>query len=224
MDDARPVSGSPEATRLAGSVAHAINNPLAALLGTVEMALESGGGQRQALQRVLHLAHRIESVVASTLQLFRLEAPRCEPVAVSDLLESVRRELAARNSPGRIGVETKLDAELPEVLGDPELLTRALTALAENGMEAMAEHGGQLWLEAERAAGDGVVVRVIDSGIGIAPELRERVFEPFFTTKGGGTGLGLSIADSIVTQHGGRIDLAARHGGGTTAAVHLPPQ
>jgi signal transduction histidine kinase len=224
MNDARPVSGSDEATRLAGSVAHAINNPLAALLGTVEMALESRGGERQALHRVLHLAHRIESVVASTLQLFRLDAPRREPVAMSDLIESLRRELSARSSPARIGVETKLDSELPEIQADPELLATALTALAENGVEAMAEHGGQLWLEAERAPGDGVVVRVIDSGAGIALALRERVFEPFFTTKGGGTGLGLSIANHIVTQHGGRIELTARHGGGTTATVHLPPR
>jgi PAS domain S-box-containing protein len=206
---------------LAASLAHSINNPLAALIGTLQMAREARGGDAQATRQALRLAQRIKRIVAQTLQLFqkgsldvRSECPRA-------LLHDVREELVKRAV--ERGVEIRIDApgSLPGVEVDRALVTTALVAIAENGIDAMAS-GGTLTLSAAALPGVPVVeIRIADEGTGISPALRGRVFEPFFTTKGGGTGLGLAIASGIVHGHGGRIQIDARPGGGTLVSVQL---
>lgn len=210
------------ADNLAGSVAHAINNPLAALLGTVEMALESSRANRQTLERVHHLARRIQSVVAGTLQLFGRGELQPRALRPSQLISDVAVEISSRRSARDVTVDLKVEADLPRIQADCTLLTAAIVAIAENSLEAMEGHG-RLWLTAElRPAERALELRVEDTGPGIPCSLRRRVFEPFFTTKGGGTGLGLSIADGIVGQHRGGIRIADRAGGGAAVIVELP--
>jgi len=231
MDDStqelREAGRSPDlrlvlAENLAGSVAHAINNPLAALLGTVEMALESARGNRQTLERVHHLARRIQSVVAGTLQLFGRGELQPTALRPGQLISDVAVEIGSRRSARDLAIDVKVEAELPRVEADRTLLTAAIVAIAENSLEATDGHG-RLWLTAELRPAERVLeLRVEDTGPGIPAPLRARVFEPFFTTKGGGTGLGLSIAQGIVAQHGGRIRVADRAGGGTAVIVDLP--
>jgi CheY-like chemotaxis protein len=123
------------------------------------------------------------------------------------------------------------------VLGDPTQLHQVLLNLCVNARDAMPE-GGDLTIEAENAEiddvytalnpdakqGDYVVIRVSDTGSGIAPDTRDRIFEPFFSTKevGRGTGLGLSTSLAIVRSHGGFISLYSEPGVGTTFRVYLP--
>jgi signal transduction histidine kinase len=109
------------------------------------------------------------------------------------------------------------------VNGYPGELNQVWTNLIDNAIDAAPE-GGLIRVEASRDGSSSVVVRVIDNGPGVPPEIQTRIFEPFFTTKpvGQGTGLGLDIVERIVVQqHGGRVELESSPGR-TTFVVRLP--
>jgi signal transduction histidine kinase len=97
-----------------------------------------------------------------------------------------------------------------------------LVNLIQNAAEAMAERGGHVALRAGALSDEAVVIEVEDDGPGINPEHLDKLFEPFFTTKFTGTGLGLAISKTLVEQHGGRIEVGAASGGGTTFLIFLP--
>lgn len=209
---------------LAGSLAHSINNPLAALIGTLQMAREARAGDAHATRQALRLAQRIKRIVAQTLQLFQRGSLERKPECPRALLHDVREELVKRAQ--ERGVQIRIDAagSLPGIECDRALISTALVAVAENGIDAMPS-GGTLTLSASPLEGVPVVeIRVEDEGVGIPAAVRGRVFEPFYTTKGGGTGLGLSIAHGIVHGHGGRIQISDRPGGGTIVGVELRTQ
>jgi two-component system sensor histidine kinase FlrB len=106
------------------------------------------------------------------------------------------------------------------VRGNRKALAGALSNLLDNARQACAG-GGWVQLEGEYTAG-AVVVRVIDSGAGIAREVQERLFEPFFTTRAEGTGLGLAIVRSVVEAHGGEVEVRSAPGQGAAFTVRLP--
>ncbi len=113
---------------------------------------------------------------------------------------------------------------MPSILGDADQLTQVLLNLAGNAVDAMPD-GGELVFETEfRAETDAVVIKVIDTGVGMTPEQVLRIFEPFYTTKpeGQGTGLGMSVSLGIVKSHGGLLDVSSEPGRGTTMTVQLP--
>jgi CheY-like chemotaxis protein len=136
-----------------------------------------------------------------------------------------------------VRIETRLEEDLPPVLGDATLLEQVILNLATNARDAMPD-GGTLEvnsdvveLDPEYCAGtDGLEpgrylrVAVLDTGCGMDPETAQRVFEPFFTTKevGHGTGLGLSTVYGIVRSHGGEVLCHSRPGEGTRFVIHLP--
>lgn len=208
------------AEELAGSVAHAINNPLAALLGTAEMALE--GDSTPEMERVLMLAQRVDAVVTRTLALYRKGATRRTPEDASELLEEVLDGLSERALSQAVAVEVKSGHRLPQINVDRPLVTAALSGVASNALDAMPD-GGSLLLSVEVLASPRVVRFIIsDTGPGIPEVLRERVFEPFFTTKGGGTGLGLAIAKGAIQGHEGRVSVETSVGGGAAVVIELP--
>jgi len=207
------------AARAAGCLAHAIRNPLCALIGTVENAREQGA-QDGTLERLHALARRIDTVVTQTLKIVQGRTLEREPCAPGALLAQVRDELlpAARDARVEVAVDAgEATAELPI---DRELIACALVALAENAVQWTLPPG-QVWLRA-RPACSGWELRVEDDGPGIAPELRERVFEPFFSTRSAGSGLGLSLAREIVALHGGDIEIGSGACGGASLRITLP--
>ena len=103
---------------------------------------------------------------------------------------------------------------------DPELLHRALSNLVLNAMDAMPD-GGTLTISAH-PKGEGVELRVADTGLGMTPEECERLFTPYYTTKQHGTGLGLAIVQSVVADHAGTIAVESPAGGGATFIITLP--
>jgi signal transduction histidine kinase len=124
-------------------------------------------------------------------------------------------------------VEVKLlrSQKLPEILGDPDQLKEVLANLLVNACEVMV-NGGVITIQEEARlsppSGQAVVIRVSDTGPGIAESIRPQVFQPFFSTKEEGTGLGLSIATRIIEDHGGRLELAAAAREGATFIITLP--
>jgi len=143
------------------------------------------------------------------------------PVALAPLLDTTLSFLDEKLRRRHVRVERNY-SEAPSVLGDPEQLQQLLLNLVLNAADAM-EEGGELRVSLARE-GEEVVVRVRDSGPGIAAADLERVFEPFYTTKqaGQGSGLGLMVAKGIASDHGGDLEVASAAGEGAEFAVRLP--
>lgn len=215
--------------RLAGGIAHEINNPVGSMLVAAQHALtlhEEGSAPAAAsdLRRIVDEAKRCGRIVRSVLELGREQEIEVWP---GDLNEVVRRtrdriidEVAA--APGsRIRVETEDD--LPPAMLNPGEMERALVNLTRNALEA-AEGAVEIVLETSRSPG-GVRLCVVDDGPGMNPDVKERAFDPFFTTRGmhGGIGLGLSLVYGIVRAHGGTIEVESEVGAGTRMIIELPP-
>lgn len=207
---------------LAARVAHAVNNPLTALIGHLELMLDGTRGKDPKVERLLQLAQRIRDVVQSTLVLFREGALDLMAESPREILEEVASEFHERCERQGIAVELKVPSGLPELVADRTLLISALGSIAQNAIDAMPD-GGTLELEIGALPGLGVArFSVADRGPGVAPDLRERVLEPFYSTRPGGSGLGLSIASGVVRGHGGRIMIEDRPGGGALVHIDLP--
>src|SRR5262245_21613913 len=165
-------------------MAHAINGPLAALIGNLELLIGSLADDLHAT-RALRLAYRIREVVERTLQLHRCGRVERRAERVEQILGDVLIELEQRACKAGVALRLAVDPALPRLEVDRPLVAVALVGLAENALEAMPA-GGELTLRAEYArGGDAIAVTLADTGPGIPAELRERIFEPFFTTKRG---------------------------------------
>lgn len=206
---------------LASDVADAINNPLAALLGRLQMRIEERDPPDPEDRRLYALASRIAGIVQGLSELSC--GPSLEPVELScgTLADRSAGALAARCRERGVALSVRID-EVPSLRGDAGLLERALTALLQNAVEASAS-GSSVDLHVaplERLRVARFCVR--DVGPGIAPEHRARIFDPFFTTRPGAQGLGLALARSIALAHGGRIRVRSGPGPGTEAVLDLP--
>jgi signal transduction histidine kinase/ActR/RegA family two-component response regulator len=224
---------------LAGGIAHDFNNLLTGMIGYlqfVQRRLPPVPGLREDLDQVDRAARRAAALTSQLLSYARRQM--VVPVVV-DLnatimaLEPLIRRL--------LGEDIEITVELEERLGttrvDPGQLEQVLLNLVANARDAMPTGGSlrmrtrnvTLTAEAERLqpevrAGDYVAMDVLDDGVGMSPEVRERIFEPFFTTKppGAGTGLGLAMCYGIVKQAEGHIEVESEPGKGSRFSVLLP--
>ena len=124
-----------------------------------------------------------------------------------------------------VNLEVRRDQQLPEVDCDPEQLKEVLVNLIVNACEAMGDGGRILIAEEEGTSeptGKVVVIRVSDTGPGIAEAIKDKIFEPFYTTKQEGTGLGLSIAARIIQEHKGCLSVKCRPQKGAVFTITLP--
>ena len=205
------------------AVAHQIGTPLNLVSGHIQLLLEQqepGSAIAQRLRVAEDQIRKVAAIVQGLLDRSRRRLVR-EPVDLSHVI----RRLCALVQPALESAGVKLAFEggpVRKVLGDVAELELTLLNFVSNALDAMPG-GGSLTIRVSEVA-DTVRIEVADTGTGIPPEIRDRIFEPWFTTKqaGRGTGLGLSIARSVVTGHGGRIDVASVPGHGTTVTVVLP--
>lgn len=217
--------------RMAGTLAHEINNPLSALkdltyLLAKNLTLDRNGSEYVQLQQ--RELERIQNIVANTLSFYR---ESCSPVLVnlSDVLDSVLKLNARKIERKQLRVSKRIDANLP-VTGFPGELRQVFLNLVTNAIEATPQAGdlrihlfpSKQWHEDVH----GVRVVIADNGHGVSTEYRSKLFQPFFTTKGEqGTGLGLWVSQGIVRKHQGEIRLrsSTRQGrNGTCFSVFLP--
>jgi signal transduction histidine kinase/CheY-like chemotaxis protein len=215
--------------RIVAGVAHELNNPLAVVIGTVEILRKDAqdGHLAERLRRIGDQAHRAVKIVRSLLALTRREPSQRTPVDLPPLLDEILDLEGYELRSARIGVSRRYERGLPPVLADATQLQQLFTNLVVNAVQAMRDasgHGTLTVTARQDPARDRVVVTVADSGPGIAPADLERVFEAFYTTKpaGQGTGLGLAICRQIVEGHEGRIRAENRPGGGVCFVVELP--
>jgi C4-dicarboxylate-specific signal transduction histidine kinase len=210
---------------IAGSIAHELNQPLAAIASYLSGSLRrlrAGRAEPEgiagALEEAVRQAERAGEIIRRVRDFVRAR----ETALVTTDLNGVVARAARFAAPDaeRLGarIELALAAALPPARGDPVMLEQVVINLVRNALEAMnGTPPDQRVVEIATArADDGVLeVTVADAGPGIAPEVAARLFEPFFTTKPEGTGLGLNICRSIVEVHGGRLSTAASRLGGS---------
>jgi two-component system, cell cycle sensor histidine kinase and response regulator CckA len=226
--------------RLAGGIAHDLNNALTAIAGYAELALGEvppGHAARADVEEIRKGAERAGSVTRQLLAFSRKQLLEPRLFNLNDTVVNIAR-LLTRLLGHDVYVETKLAATLPEVLGDPGQVEQAIINLAVNARDAMPS-GGRLTLTTSvdevddafarrhvpMAPGKYVALRVADTGHGMTRETQARVFEPFFTTKeiGKGTGLGLSMVYGTLKQIGGFIFVDSEVDRGTTFRLYFPP-
>jgi PAS domain S-box-containing protein len=205
--------------QLTASIAHEVNQPIAAAITNAEAALLWLGARspdldeaRQAIGRIVKDANRAGDVIGRIRELIRKTPPRKDWVdmneAIREVIELTRSE-AVKNG---ASVQTALAEGLPPIEGDRVQLQQIVLNLVVNAVQAMcavAEGQRELFITTARAEPDGVLVTVKDSGPGLPAESLGHLFAPFYTTKTGGLGLGLSICRSIIEAHGGRIWVTA---------------
>jgi signal transduction histidine kinase len=218
------------AGRLAASVAHEINNPLASVTNLVYL-IQTHSATVPQVREYANLAQaeltRVAHVVRQTLGFYR-EPAAAIPVRVADVLENVFALHGPQLRAKSIALE-KQYRDHAAVTGHPGELRQLFSNLVTNAIEALPQ-GGRLRVRISGGSPQrpGVRVIVADNGVGIPPDQLRRVFEPFFTTKGErGTGLGLWVSHSIVDKHGGRIRVRSRFGrgrSGTVFQVFLPQE
>jgi signal transduction histidine kinase len=216
---------------LAASISHEINQPLGAILAnaeTAELLLDSKAGNAGELRQILEDIRRDDVRASEVMRRVRALAGRrgieMKPLEVNAVAEAAAGLLEPEARRRGVALEKDLRPGLPESRADEVSLQQVIINLALNGMEAMAATpaGRRRLTIATRSRGSRVVVRVSDTGHGIAPADRPRLFESFFSTKEHGLGLGLSICRSIIEAHGGRIAADNDVTGGATFEFELP--
>jgi signal transduction histidine kinase len=222
--------------RMAAHVTHEVRNPLSSIglnLELLEEELADAGSEPKALLRAIRReVDRLTAYTEEYLRLARLPAPRLERgdlgEAVHEAAELVRAEMDAAG----IAFTVDIAQALPRVALDEAQIRQCMLNLLRNAREALtlgrgatekggSGGGGAVSVKVE-AAGDRVVVTVVDDGPGIPPEVRARIFEPFYTTKERGTGLGLPLTQQIVLAHGGDIEVRGGPGVGTEFVLSFP--
>jgi C4-dicarboxylate-specific signal transduction histidine kinase len=209
---------------MAGGVAHEINNPLsiihASAADLVDRVKENGEVPLETVlqnaERIQQTANRIVKIVKSLRQLSREGSQdRVFPVPVARIVEQALEVCKQRFK------DHSVDLLLPDI--DPALfvscrevqIEQVLLNLLQNAFDAVMEQEREKWIRLDVAVqGGSAIFSVIDSGPGVPPELTARIMEPFFTTKevGKGTGLGLSISETIMEEHGSRLELTENTG------------
>lgn len=208
--------------QMAAGLVHEIRNPLASIDGAAEV-MESSPNQEDLRVETMGIIRkecfRLNRLLTNLLDFARPRSPEWAEVDVPAILDSVV-ELVQHSAGKNVRFRRLSSPGIPPLIADREQIAQIILNLALNAAQATPD-GGEILLSAEVAEG-GVLIRVRDEGVGIAPEDMEKIFDPFFTTKEGGTGLGLSVVHQIVGQLGGTIKVTRNPGRGMTFALHFP--
>jgi C4-dicarboxylate-specific signal transduction histidine kinase len=220
--------------QLTASIAHEVNQPIAAMVTNAQAAqrwldrqppdLAEAG---QALARIVKDGNRAGDVIGRIRELIRKAPPRQERVDINDAIRDVIELTRGEAVKTGVSVQMHLAEDLPRIHGDRVQLQQVILNLIINAVEAMGgirDGPRELLIRTEQAEAGGVLVVLQDSGPGLAPATLEHLFEAFYTTKPTGLGMGLSICRSIIEAHGGRLWAEANEPRGTVFQFLTPGQ
>jgi PAS domain S-box-containing protein len=218
--------------QLAASIAHEVNQPVAAARNNAHAALRFLAREppdlteaQEALECVVSETYRAGDILGGIREQIKKAPPRRASFDLSEAIEEVITLVRGELLKQHVSVHTRLMQGLPLVLGDRVQLQQVVLNLIVNAIEAMAnvdEDARELVVSTEPGPAEGVLVAVSDSGPGVPAKDRERIFESFFTTKPAGAGIGLSICRSIIEAHGGRLWADEHEPGGAVFQFSLP--
>lgn len=220
--------------KLAGGVAHEINNPMTSILGYSQLISQQLNSDDHGPDKLKECAEfsaivesealRCQSIVQTLLQFGRRKK---EVMALIDINQPVEAALMIAKfhiKKTRVEIKKELQPGLAHIMGDANQLQQVFLNLIINARDAMENNGGTLTIITEKSGDKEVSAKFIDTGCGIPEDKLEEIFKPLYTTKeeGKGTGLGLSITQDIVERHKGKIEVESRVGKGTTFTIRLP--
>jgi signal transduction histidine kinase len=219
---------------LATSIAHEVNQPLAAIVTNAEAGLRWLNAKtpkldeaQESLALIVRDGNRASEVIRRIREFLKKDSQQIAPLDINDVAHQaiafVHDELLKRH----IALLVELSDGLPSVRGDRIQLQQVILNLIMNGSDAMAsvaDGSRELVVISHQSGTDRVLVAVRDCGAGVDPQNIDRMFDAFFTTKPTGMGMGLSISRSIIEAHGGRIWAARNDGPGLTVQFTLPTE
>jgi C4-dicarboxylate-specific signal transduction histidine kinase len=217
---------------LTASIAHEVNQPLAAIVTNGNACLRwldgrqpNFGEAKSAVERIIKDSYRASEVISRIRTLVKKAPPQNDRVDINEVILEVLA--LAQNQARRKGVQVKreLTGDLPPVLGDRVQLQQVILNLVVNGMEAIVNNKNgerELSISSGKDGSNNLIVAVRDSGAGLDPANIERVFDAFFTTKPDGMGMGLAISRTIIESHGGRLWATANSPRGAVFQFTLP--
>jgi len=220
--------------KLAATIAHEINNPLAAVLTYIRLMIKLKDRNKFSPERLEDISRylltmesetaRCGEIVKNLLAFSRQSEIKIKSTRITDIIDRTLVLIAHDLEIKDIQLRKNIAPNLPNVQCDFQQIQQALLNLMYNASDAMLD-GGTLTVTANRKAGNNRLdVMVSDTGCGITEEDKEKIFDPFFTTKeeGKGVGLGLSVVYGIVTRHNGTIEVESEPGKGSTFKMSLP--
>ncbi len=214
---------------LASGVAHDFNNTLSGILGRAQLLQRTDDPEkmRRGLEIIIKTAEDGAKTVKRIQDFARQRRDHnFELVSIDQILMDAseitrpRWKNCAEASNIHISLQLHIESNAM-VMGDDSELREVLVNMVFNAIDAMPE-GGTLSLTT-RIASESVIIKVVDTGVGMYPEVRSKIFDPFFTTKGkAGLGLGLAVSFGIIRRHGGNIEVESQYGKGTEFCITLP--
>ena len=211
--------------QLAGGVAHEINNPLTVILGFSQRILKAGElplPLKDQMDLIVKASQRCKDLVQNLLEFSRSGNYIMEPLNISNEIDMGLAFLGSKISDAGVNLEKQIYSNIPDIQARKHALEQVIVNLCGNAVDAMPD-GGTLTVTAA-VVEKNVIIKVIDTGIGISDENQKRIFEPFFTTKevGKGTGLGLSLCYETVKKHGWKIAVNSRLKEGSVFTLTIP--
>ena len=229
--DLAHVSRATTMGELTASLAHEVNQPIAAALTDANTCMRWLARDqpdlkeaREAASRVVKDAKRAAEIVGRIRLLFKKGASQRELVDVNEVIREMIVLLHSEVTRYSVSVRPELAEDLPQFMGDRVQLQQVMMNLIMNSIDAMKDmdRKRELVIKSQRAENEELMVSVSDTGVGLPPQQAEQVFNAFFTTKVDGTGMGLRISRSIIESHGGRLWAADNLPRGASFCFTLP--
>jgi C4-dicarboxylate-specific signal transduction histidine kinase len=218
--------------QMTASIAHEVNQPLAAIVASGGAGLRLLNGPvadlekaKAAFKRIVEEGHRASDVISTIRAMFKKEAQAKSAVDCNQLVSEVLALLHTQAQNSQVAIRTALAEGLPSILGDRVQLQQVILNLVVNAIEATAgvsDRERVVRIATEVSQPGEITLSVEDTGTGIEPSHMDRIFEAFYTTKANGMGMGLSICRSIVEAHDGSLSAMRGEPYGTIFRAALP--
>jgi len=213
--------------KLAGEIAHELNNPLGGILlyaNLIKEDLKENSFASVNLDKIVKLATRCKIIAKGLLNFGKSSSTQFVSMDINQVIIEVFSFLENHLLFKDIDVKFFFDNNIPHFMGDKGGIEQVMLNLIINAGEALAGSGTLIIETLFEEEKKGITIKIKDTGFGISKEIKNRIFEPFFTTKQGtkGTGLGLSITLGIIQRHNGKIDVYSEPGKGTCFEIFLP--
>lgn len=213
--------------QLAAGVAHEIGNPLTSISSLVQLLERriENPNHLEKLGRIRSNIERITKIVHELVDFTRPQATDLQAVQINDVIQSAVGLMSYDKRSQQILIDLHLAPELPRIKGSPDKLYQVVVNLIVNAFDAMRENGDTIHISTAEKP-HHVEIQVSDNGVGMTPEVQDKIFEPFYTTKdvGRGTGLGLSVSHGIINSMNGKLSVESAPEKGATFLIQIPKE